>query len=239
MPVRADQGSDPGSGPPADGPSADGPPADGPYGPARILRTRRTAGCRGTAATARRSARESVDKPTKAVDRALQRCRHLKGTLKRRQHGDQLRARLDDLSRSVGDLTSAHIDPVAEVAHRVAELEQLGGPNVESFAENHDRRGALIELPRDEQYLAAELRDLLAEIDHPVELARQPVREPRDRPEFVQDAAEDRLRRLDGETKDTHVKGPAGTGELRGKDSNLEFQGQNLASCRLLHPAVV
>jgi hypothetical protein len=26
-------------------------------------------------------------------------------------------------------------------------------------------------------------------------------------------------------------------GELRGKDSNLEFQGQNLASCRLLHPA--
>src|ERR1700739_2759539 len=26
---------------------------------------------------------------------------------------------------------------------------------------------------------------------------------------------------------------------LRGKDSNLEFQGQNLASCRLLHPARV
>ena len=26
---------------------------------------------------------------------------------------------------------------------------------------------------------------------------------------------------------------------LRGKDSNLEFQGQNLASCRLLHPGRV
>jgi hypothetical protein len=25
---------------------------------------------------------------------------------------------------------------------------------------------------------------------------------------------------------------------LRDKDSNLEFQGQNLASCRLLHPAI-
>ncbi len=30
VPVRADQGSDPGSGPPADGPPADGPSADGP-----------------------------------------------------------------------------------------------------------------------------------------------------------------------------------------------------------------
>jgi hypothetical protein len=30
---------------------------------------------------------------------------------------------------------------------------------------------------------------------------------------------------------------PAAGEKLRDKDSNLEFQGQNLASCRLLHPA--
>ena len=40
-----------------------------------------------------------------------------------------------------------------------------------------------------------------------------------------------------GRVRDGDTARRAPGGELPGKDSNLEFQGQNLASCRLLHPA--
>ena len=112
------------------------------------------------------------------------------------------------------------------------------GADVESLAKRHDRLRPLIEPAGDDQHLAADLRDLFAELEHPLELVGEYLGQPRDRTHVIQKAAEDRLWRLDGETEDAHVRSPGGTAELRGKDSNLEFQGQNLASCRLLHPAV-
>jgi hypothetical protein len=142
----------------------------------------------------RRSSGQPVDEPAEPVDRALERRRHLERSLKRRQDRDQLGPGVDDLTGAVSDLAPARVDPVAEITHRVAKLEQLARPNVEALAERHDRLGPLVEPLRDEQDLAADLRDLLPEFHDPIKPARCLPGGSDDRADVVQDAADDRLR---------------------------------------------
>ena len=82
----------------------------------------------GCGAPPRRTAGQPVDESAEPVDRALERRRHLERPLEGREHRDQLGAGLDDLAGSVGDFAPADVDPVTEVTHRIAELEQLLPP---------------------------------------------------------------------------------------------------------------
>ena len=151
------------------------------------------------------SARQPIDEAAEPIDRALQRGRHLECPLECRQHRDQLVAGLDDPVRAVHDLAAPAVDPMPDLAHAPAHLDQFVGPHVESFAEHHDRVGPLVEPLCDLEQAPPDRRDLLAELQQAVELRRRQSGQAGHGGQVREHPVDHRLWRLDGETENAQV----------------------------------
>ena len=167
-------------------------------------------------AARRAAARQAIHQSSEPIDRSLQRSGHLDRALERREHADQLTAGIghplgavDDLATSVidaipelDDLAAFDIDAISELPHLAPELEQLAGAAVELFREHHHRFGTSVEPLGDLEYRTADQSDLLAQVEHPLELCGGGAGRPGDGTEIGHDAVEDRLRGFDGETEE-------------------------------------
>ncbi len=233
---------------------------------ARLRRVRLRRARAGTDPASRcAAAGEPVDQPAEAIDRALQRSRHLDRALQCGQHADQLSAGLGDPARAVDDLSAAIVDPVpklddvaasvvdpvSEGSHLHSELQQIPCPDVELLTESHHCGGAAVQSLGNLEHRSADRGHLLAQVHQPLQLCGggRAARATAPRSETTRltitcGGSMGRPRRRSPLTLG-HGRGMVGrsvgavtsAGErLRGKDSNLEFQGQNLASCHYSTP---
>jgi len=191
-------------------------------GRAGVEATRRSGQSAGVGAPA---SGQAVDEAPEAVDRTLKRGRELKRAFERRQDRDEFGRGLDHRACLTRDLGSARVDAVAELMHPDTEVDQLagaaveprpeledglgarvepcpeyenrGGAFVEPFAEHENLCGPLIEPYGDLEHGAADIGDLLAEFEHPVELGGGGPRGASDRRQVREHSVDDRLGRVE------------------------------------------
>ena len=158
-----------------------------------------------TVSAASAPAGQPVHQPAEAVDRALQRRRHLERPLERRHHRDQLRAGLDHLARPVDDLATAIIDPPAgsRISSRARPAPRA---TIQPLAEGHERLRPLIEPLGDLEHLSSDRRDLLAELEDPIELCRRRAGYPRHRAEVGDDPVHHDVGGFDGEAEEAQCQ---------------------------------
>jgi hypothetical protein len=91
--------------------------------------------------------------------------------------------------------------------HPGAEVDQLGGAPVEPRAELEDRMGTPVEPLADREHGSSDRRDLLTELEHPVQLVRGLPRGACDRAEIRQHPVDDGEWWLDGKAEKANREG--------------------------------